>query len=307
MNPTDYLALLILEQPEEGLLQEFSRLYPHGTYQIGIFERSSSDIPDIDVPKIFVRPKAPLLHQITEGRTSFSVNLISSGSDKSNDMAARLITHPHITNLSWIGYQTYLTPPELLAQLYTRNFSALRLGSYRENCQRAEPLIRNNHLSFIDLSAIRHSDAPDGLGMGPNGLYAEEVCQLAHYVGVSTHPNECYIYGYPRKIKQSQLITILLAQILWHLFEGLSLGQNEDPSQQNQKMLFTAKEVYMGDHDHVLHFLHSNQTGRWWIKLELEEGSHYYVPCMYEEYTSALKGELPITWLRYFQKNNPLL
>ena len=304
MNATDYLALLILEQPEEGLIKEFSRLHPHGKYRIGIFERSSPNIPKIDIPKIFVQPNTPSFRQITENQSSYSVNVISPGSSDRNDLAAQFIAHPQTTHVSWIGYQTYFTPPELLAQLRSRYFSSLRLGGYRENFKSAEPLIRNNNVNLIDLSAIRHSDAPEGLGKGPNGLYAEEICQLARYIGVSTRLDACFIYGYPKKIKSSQNITILLAQILWHLFESLSAGHNEDPCHPGQQMFFTAKEVYLGDQDHVLHFLYSNQTGRWWVRLEVEEGTYRFIPCMYEEYALALKGEPPITWLHHHQKIN---
>ena len=297
-------ALVVLEQPEEGLIHEFYRLQPHGKYKIAFVERSSVDLSKINIPLIFVQPKAPLFNQITKDRDSFSVNMISPGSSNHEDLAAQFIAHPQTANFSWIGYQTYLTPSELLSKLQERYFASLRLGSYRENFKSAEPLIRNNDLNFIDLSAIRYSDAPEGSGSGPNGLYAEEICQLARYIGVSTHPAACFIYGYPRKIKPSQIITILLAQILWHLFESLATGQNEDPAHPNQQMLFTAKEVYIGDQDHVLHFLHSNQTRRWWVRVGVQEGVCRFIPCMDEEYAMALKGELPITWLRYHHKLN---
>ena len=309
---SNYLALLILEQPEDGLLHELSRMQPHGKYTIAVIERSPSDAfeqfitkaREIHVPPIFIQPKTPEFQEVTRGSDSFLVNLISSGSNNCQDLVAHFITHPQTANLSWIGYQTYFTPPELLSQLQDRYFSSLRLGSYRENFKAAEPLIRSNRLNFIDLSAIRHCDAPEGLGRGPNGLYAEEICQLARYIGVSSRLDGCFIYGYPQKIKSSQIITLLIAQTLWHLFEGISANQSEDPSNPSQQRVFTTKEVYMGDHDHILHFLYSNQTGRYWIKVEDGEGNPHCIPCMHEEYLMALKGELPITWLRYVQKIN---
>jgi len=303
---SDYLALIVFEQPQEGLLHELFRLQPHGKYKVAVINNSSSPIPQINIPSIFIQSKSPTINLITEGRSSFSVNLISPGSYMNDDLAAQFIAHPQTTNMSWIGYQTYFVPPELLAQLQARYFAPLRLGSFRENFKSAEPLIRNNHLHFIDLTAIRYSDAPDGLNRGPNGLYAEEMCMLARYIGVSSHVDACFLYGFPEKMESSHIITKLLAQILWHLFESLSAGHNEDPAQPNQQMLFTAKEVYIGDQDHALHFLNSNQTGRWWIRLGVEKEIYYFIPCMYEDYALALKGELPVTWLRYYQKINHL-
>ena len=303
---SDYLALVILKQPHEDLIHELSILQPHGKYKVAVILSSSSPIPQMNIPSIFIQSKAPTINQITEGRSSFSVNLISPGSDLKDNLAAQLIAHPQTANMSWIGYQTYFVPPELLTQLQTRFFTPLRLGNFRENFKSAEPLIRNNHLNIIDLTAIRYSDAPDGLNRGPNGLYAEEMCMLARYIGVSSHIDACFLYGFPEETESSHTVTKLLAQILWHLFESLSLGHNEDPGQSNQKMLFTAKEVYIGDQDHALQFLHSNQTGRWWIRFGIEEELCYFIPCMYEDYALALKGELPVSWLRYYQKINHL-
>jgi len=299
---SDYLAMVATAQPEKSLLNAFNLLQPHGKYKIAFTESPLSDAPEPQIPIVFVQPQAPLFSQITQDRTSLSVNIISPGSAHRDDLAARLIAHPQTTNVSWIGYQTYLTPPEWLAQLQARFFAPLRLGGYRENPAASEPLIRPNNLNLIDLSAIRHSDVPDGLGKEPNGLYAEEICQLARYIGASTHLEACYIYGYPKNLQSAPIITRLLAQILWHLFESLSTCQKEDPYDPNQQNLFTVKEVYIGDHDHVLHFLSSNQTGRWWLRFRNQDGTFHFIPCAYEEYVTALKGELPATWLRYYQK-----
>jgi len=310
---SDYLALIILEQPQETLLHELSLLFPHGEYKIGVIKRSRSGVESIlkksqehNIPIIFLQPQAPTLDKVTKGRSSFSVNLISPGSSNSADLAAQFIADPKTTNLSWIGYQTYLTSPQSLAQLQARYFSPLRLGSFRENPTAAEPLIRHNSLNLIDLTSIRYSDAPDGLGTSPNGLYAEELCQLARYIGVSAHLDAIYMYGYPKEGKSSPVTTRLLAQVLWHLFESLSTNQNEDPYAPQQQMLFTPKEVHIGSQDHILHFLYSSQTERWWIKIVLEDGISHFIPCGYEEYAAALKGELPATWLRHYQKLNLL-
>ena len=311
---SDYLALIALEQPEEGLIHELSLLHPHGKYKVGIIERFLSDASESlikkaqksNIPLIFLQPQPPTFSKVTKGRTSFSVNLISPGSSHDADLAALFIAHPKTTDFSWIGYQTYLTPPGNLNQLQERYFSPLRLGSLRENHIAAEPLIRHNSLNFIDLTSLRHSDAPDGLGSNPNGLYAEELCQLARYIGVSSNLDACFIWGYPKGGKSSPFTTRLLAQMLWHLFESLSTGQNEDPYCPKQQMLFTPKEVYIGSQNHILYFLYSVQTERWWIKLFLENGVFHFIPCTYEEYAAALRGELPATWLRYYQKLNLL-
>ena len=309
----NYLAMIVLEQPEEGLLNQLSQLHPHNKYQIAVVQRSSSDTieqiislaKELKVPPIFVQPKEPYINEVVSGYPSLFVSLISPQSNNKDDLAAHFIDHPKTANFSWIGYQSYLVPPEMLSKLQARYFSSLRLGNFREDYSAAEPLIRNNLLHFIDFSALRNCDAPDGIGQGPNGLYAEEICQLAHYMGAASRLEACFLYGYPKKITHRQIITSLIAQTLWHLFESLSALHYEDPgSKHSQNCLFTTKEVYIGDHDHILYFVTSNQTGRWWIKIDGLEGITHYIPCMYNDYSLALQGELPLVWLRHYQKIN---
>ncbi|MDR2586037.1 MAG: hypothetical protein LBC84_07470 [Prevotellaceae bacterium] len=303
MNPNNSF-LIVMPQHQKELQQQFSRLQPHGQYQVDFAETAAAEDLKSPLPIIFVQPHTPHFSQVAEGETSLSINLISPGSSDPNDIAAQIIAHPHTANLSWIGYQSYLTPFQLLALMRARYFTPLRLGNYREKPTSAESLIRPNNLSFIDLSAVRHSDAPDGLTKEPNGLYAEEICQLAHYIGISSRPKTCYIYGYPQNIESSPITSQLIVQILWHLLESFSTNLYENPQDPNQQAFFSTREVYMGDHNHILFFLCSKQTGRLWIKIPSQEDGFSYLPCSQEEYATALNGELPAVWIHHYQKIN---
>jgi len=305
-----YLALLVLERPEEALLQALSALYPQSDYLIGVVEPALAYDPiqvikqakALGIPSIFIQSKTPSLDQI-DPNLPFSASLVSPGT---TPIADQLIQHPSIQHFSWIGYQTYQTPPPLLLQLQSRYFSSLRLGAYRENPKAAEPLIRPNTYHFVDVSAVRYSDASDAAGSGPNGLYAEEICQLMRYIGVSSQLDACFIYHYPQKTKPLQIITQLLAQILWHLFESLATHQNEDPYQSKGNSLFSEKEVHIGGPHQAVRFLCSVHTKRWWFNILDKNGNPNYIPCTHEEYLTALKGELPLNWLHHYQKLNAL-
>ncbi|MCL2501998.1 MAG: hypothetical protein FWE30_03345 [Bacteroidales bacterium] len=301
-----YLALLVLEQSQEALLQELSTLYPQSDYKIALVAPTLSNHPaqiiesakESSIPVIFVQSKEPSLDQLNID-DSFAASLISAGA---TPLAQQLIGHPQVKSFSWIGYQTCLSPQSLLLQLRERYFLSLRLGAYRENFKAAEPLIRPATHHFTDLGAVRHSDAPEAPDSGPNGLYAEEICQLARYMGVSSRPQACFIYGYPKKIQPLQIVTRLLAQVLWHLFESLATRQNEDPYQPKLSTLFSKKEVHMGEPYQVVHFLCSNHTKRWWFDILSKDGTRHFIPCTHEEYLTALKGELPLNWLHHYQK-----
>ena len=305
-----YLALLVLEQPQDALLKELSALHPQSDYKIALIEPALCNHPaqiishakELAIPAIFVQSKEPSLDQLPIDN-SFSASLISAGE---TPLAQQLIAHPQINYVGWIGYQTCLCTQPLLSHLRERYFSALRLGAYREDFKAAEPMIRPANHHFTDIGAVRHSDAPEAQGNGPNGLYAEEICQLVRYMGVSSQPQACFIYGYPATIEPLQTVTRLLAQLLWYLFESLSTHQNENPYQSKQKALFSPKEVHMGDPYQVVHFLCSNHTKRWWFNILSKDKTHHFIPCSQEEYLTALKGELPFNWLHHYQKLNSI-
>ena len=61
----------------------------------------------------------------------------------------------------------------------------IRLGTLRSNLVVAEPFLRDAHLVSMDISAVKQSEAPGTRFSSPNGLLAEEACQLARYAGLS--------------------------------------------------------------------------------------------------------------------------
>ncbi len=91
----------------------------------------------------------------------------------------------YLFNLSFIAYQTYLTNTEVISFMENYFFDMYRLGVARENIKDIEPIIRSSDIVNFNLSAIRYADSPSSPNASPNGLYAEEACQLARYCGLS--------------------------------------------------------------------------------------------------------------------------
>ena len=55
----------------------------------------------------------------------------------------------------------------------------------RGNFREVEPSFRDSDFVSFDLGAIRNSDCRGNIYPSPNGLYAEEACQLSRFAGLS--------------------------------------------------------------------------------------------------------------------------
>jgi len=83
-----------------------------------------------------------------------------------------------------VGYQIYKYHPGILSSLREKFFEEMRLGSLRGNIGNCEPLMRNSTHFYMDMRCVRVADFPDNSEQSPNGLYAEELCQISRYIGM---------------------------------------------------------------------------------------------------------------------------
>jgi hypothetical protein len=230
-------------------------------------------------------------------------SLISQGSGE-DGFVSHFTGSKTLQHFAWLGFQNYLADNATLETIGTRFFESLRLGEFRNNPRSAEPLLRDASVHFVDLKAVRHSDAPDGLGMSPNGLYAEEICTLGRYIGLSTRFRLSVIYGYPSSANNNSLVSKLVAQVIWHITEGLAVSFPEYPEKDPSR--FQRKVVQLGDGGQEMVFLQSRQSGRWWIEVpNLKElSSPMLISCSIDDYKTACRGEIPLKWLFFYQKSN---
>ena len=205
--------------------------------------------------------------------------------------------------MSVLGIQSYLTNPldvELSNKMY---LELLRLGDLRADLKAAEPIIRDANLVSLDMGAIRHADNPNSRTSGPNGLYAEETCQLARYAGFADKVDQFAIFGdfHP----SSQGISVqLAAQLLWHFLDGYANRKKEYPlSNANKLQKFIVK---LGKDDEELIFYKSKKTDRWWMEIDSNKNNKksFLVSCRYEDYQEACRQDVPYRWLFYYKKWN---
>ena len=246
--------------------------------------------------------------EIFPDNTPYSASLISpgSGSGDGEPILDYLLNDSNTKEFSHIGYQIYRYNPDTLKLLRSRDFEEIRLGVMRGETALAEPMIRDKEHIFIDMRSVRHSDFPDNPLRSPNGLYAEELCQLARYAGMGQKIKNIYIFGYPSVLKPKSVSGELAAEVSWHIAEALSSNVYEDPGGNGKEDNFLRKIVSMGQEGQDLVFVSSSVTGRWWMEIpDIKTSKNHIVPCSYSDYTTACSGDIPMRWLFFFQKINP--
>lgn len=309
MPPCD--AILVFTGKGGEVLNELKRLYPQTHSRIYYIEDTLntrlpgilSDAAKLHIPCLVMYGNETLrISDFLQGEAP-RISVISRGTEDPDPVYSFLKkTSPDY--LAWIGFQRYLTDPAILELLNDKYLETMRLGVFRENLAAAEPLLREASSHFIDLRSVRHADAPEGNDTHPNGLYAEEICTLARYAGLSRHFRMAVLYGYPAKCSRGSRIARLNAQIIWHLTEGLAVSVDEHPGEEN--VSFQRKAVQMGEDGQEIVFFQSKNSGRWWMEVpnSKQPDNPVYISCTMEDYTIACKGEVPLKWLFYYQKSN---
>lgn len=192
---------------------------------------------------------------------------------------------------------------ELFEKLY---FDYCRLGEFNSNFKRAEPHLRNSDILSIDLTSIRYSDLADIQYSNPNGFYAEQMCQMARYAGVSDKLTSIGIFNYLPEKSEAVNISNLLAQIIWYFIDGTNSRVGDFPVGTRKDYLKFI--VHLDDFKEQLVFYKSDKSARWWMEVPYpaEEGRkyerHYLVPCNQEDYEKAMKNEIPDLWWKTYQK-----
>jgi arginase family enzyme len=202
-----------------------------------------------------------------------------------------------------LGHQQYFVDKAHQEMLEGKSCEVIRLGNLRSGLSTAEPFIRDTHLVSIDIAVVRQPDAPATKRPSPNGLFADELCQLVRYAGLSDQTSCLGIFEVNPKYDDNDQTTHLTAQAVWYFIEGFSQRKREIPSQTNTD--FKVFVVNHQDMEHGLIFYKSQVTGRWWMEVPvIKTGKQVLVSCSDEEYQQACRHELPELWWKAFQKVN---
>lgn len=210
----------------------------------------------------------------------------------------------YLFNYSSIGVQRPFVAKQELDLFNKLFFDVCRLGELNADHKIAEPFLRNSDVLTIDFNSIKNSESDALFYNNPNGLYAEQVCQISKYAGLSDKMSCVGVFDV--NPEQSDAANSLLSQMVWYFIDGLSQRVGDFPigSRKNYTKFFVHLEDFTDD----LVFYKSDKSNRWWLEVKYQaEGSskydrHCLVPCAQDDYDNALKNIIPDLWWKTLQK-----
>lgn len=217
-----------------------------------------------------------------------------------NSFLYKTCTHEpnYLNNVQLLGFQNYLNPRNTISSAESMNFQLMRLGTLKENIQKAEPLIRESQIVLMDCHAIEsRSYHCNGLHL-PNGINAFEMCQLAWFSGMND-----MIRGYALLNAKGDSAFPqdyhLFAQNLWHFLEGMANRKTDHPNWHDNFMVYKCQV----EPEVVLSFYKSKRTDRWWYTIpHLHAETPLFFPCNYDDYQEASHGKLPNSYFTHTER-----
>jgi formiminoglutamase len=204
-----------------------------------------------------------------------------------------------------LAYQTYLIDPLSVSILEKLYFEAFRIGQLRTNLQEIEPTIRTADMVSFDVTAIRSSDAPGNANAQPFGLTGEEACQICWYAGLNEKLSSIGFYEYnPQFDDVHRKTASVIATMIWYFIEGYYGRKNESNFKSNDFLKYT---VAMPVDPETIQFYKSKFSEKWWMEVPYPNGRERYsrnsiVPCSYNDYQIAIKGEVPERYINTLAK-----
>lgn len=211
----------------------------------------------------------------------------------------------YLFSYTHLAYQTYLIDPLSVSVLEKLYFEAFRVGQMRNNLTEMEPAIRNGDMLSFDITSIRSADAPGNAQAQPFGLTGEEACQLCWYAGLNEKLSSLGIYEYNPDFDDVHRKTAsVIATMIWYFIEGYYHRKNEQNFRSND---FVKYVVAMPSEPEILTFYKSKFSEKWWIEVPYPGGRERYarnsiVPCSYNDYQTATKGEIPDRYINTLSK-----
>jgi formiminoglutamase len=211
----------------------------------------------------------------------------------------------YLFSYTHLAYQSYLIDPMAVSVLEKLYFEAFRIGQMRTNLQEMEPVIRNADMLSFDITAIKSADAPGNDNAQPFGLTGEEACQICWYAGQNEKLSSAGFYEYNPELDDANHKTAaVIATMIWYFVEGYYHRKKEQNFKSNDFLKYV---VAMPVDTEVITFYRSKFSERWWMEVPYPNGMQRFarnsiVPCSYNDYQTATKGEVPERYISMVAK-----
>ncbi|MGM0531216.1 MAG: hypothetical protein ACQER7_07685 [Bacteroidota bacterium] len=206
----------------------------------------------------------------------------------------------NLLNYYNLGSQAYYLTQNQKEWVETNHYETSRLGRIRSNPEESEPYLRDSDGCSISINAVKYADAPGQQHSYPNGLYNEEVCQVAKYAGLANFLGVFGVFDYFPSEDKNRVTAKLIAQVLWFSIAGYLMRYHEHPYSDDHFQKFLVSFA-----DHRITFYKSERTSRWWMEIpgKGSTGSQVF-SCNRSDYDLACQHEIPERYFHAYQKFN---
>ncbi len=276
-------------------------LFELGKQQMGlVLIGGSTEVLDYQIEAF-----SKLEHPINLSVISPDLHVTADAGDPLSTYLNRVLLNPEnrLFEYTHLGYQSYFTDPDAIELLEKLHFNHIRLGELRKDIREMEPYLRNSDMLAFSMAAIRASDSPGNRLFSPNGLYAEEACQLARYAGLSDKLMSFTLNDIPLKGQHVATTHNLAAQLIWFFVQGFTQRQADypfAPLKGYQKFIVNVPGI-----GHDINFYKSPKSDRWWLEVPYPNPNYprsVIVACTLRDYQLASQGEIPERWLRTYKR-----
>lgn len=204
-------------------------------------------------------------------------------------------------DLSIVGVQKYLFSQFQEDKIKNASFDFLRLGQIRQNGQQnIEPYMRDADIISVDMTAVRQCDLPGHHIPMPNGLSGEELCQSMWYAGLSDKLKAIGLFELDTLLDINKQGTVLQAQCIWHILEGLALRYKDYPVKELDE--YRQFIVHLDDYELDMKFYNNPENDRWWVEIPTQDEKSEIVACGKSDFDTASNSEIPERWFRFIKK-----
>lgn len=232
-------------------------------------------------------------HQKNISYTQISnvVSLASEGEDiTEKNFLAKILSSKTFTlkNYHHLGYQKHLNESDSVKLMKEVEFDVIRLAEMMDSTEMTEPFFRRADLVTVNCDAVE--SLGDGFSVNPqvNGLNKREICAYMKEIGLSENLKSVGIFNFDAH-SETLINHQLLAQMIWHLIEGINIQQSHPKERQYETFW-----VMIDDGQYA--FRRDSFSGLWYFGDD--EKPENLIPCSRLDYEEAKRGSLNSRFLR---------
>ena len=226
-------------------------------------------------------------HQQNINYTQISnvISLVNDGEEiTETNFLSRIFSSKTFTlkNYHHLGYQKHLNAIDSVKLMKEVEFDIIRLAEMMGSTEKTEPFFRRADLVTLNCDAVE--SLGDGFSVNPqiNGLNRREICAYMKEIGLSENLKSVGIFNYNAK-SEDFLNHQLLAQMIWHLVEGINIQKSHPKERQFEKFW-----IINGEENFA--FQRDTFSGLWYFGEDDEVKN--LIPCSRLEYEAAKSGNL---------------